>query len=68
MSIPSGTYKHYKGNLYQVYGVARHSETDEQLVVYVPLYGDGGYWVRPLEMFTEMVEVDGQQVPRFEKV
>ncbi len=68
MSIPTGTYKHYKGNLYQVYGVARHSETGEQLVVYVPLYGEGGYWVRPLDMFTEEVELDGQRVPRFEKV
>lgn len=68
MSIPTGTYRHYKGNLYQVYGVARHSETGEQLVVYVPLYGEGGYWVRPLDMFTEEVELDGQRVPRFEKV
>ena len=68
MSIPSGTYRHYKGNLYQVYGVAKHSETGEQLVVYVPLYGEGGYWVRPLDMFTEEVELDGQRVPRFEKV
>ena len=60
-----GTYRHYKGNRYEVLGVARHSETDEQLVVYRALYGDQGLWVRPLAMFEESVVVDGQEVPRF---
>ena len=65
MSICKGIYKHFKGNLYQVIEVATHSETREQLVVYRTLYGDYSMWVRPLTMFQETVEVDGQQVPRF---
>ena len=65
MSISKGIYKHFKGNLYQVIEVATHSETREQLVVYRTLYGDYSMWVRPLMMFQETVEVDGQQVPRF---
>jgi hypothetical protein len=60
-----GTYRHYKGNLYEVLGVARHSETEEQLVVYRALYGERGLWVRPLAMFEESVLVDGRPVPRF---
>ncbi len=60
-----GRYRHYKGHEYEVLGVARHSETDELLVVYRPLYGDHGLWVRPLAMFCESVTVDGQTVPRF---
>ena len=60
-----GTYRHYKGNLYEVVDVATHSETEERLVIYRALYGERGLWVRPLEMFTETVEVDGQTVPRF---
>ena len=60
-----GRYRHYKGKDYEVIGVARHSETGESLAVYRTLYGDYGLWVRPLEMFTEFVEVDGQRVPRF---
>ena len=63
-----GRYRHYKGNFYSVIGVARHSETDEQLVVYQPDYGERGLWVRPLEMFEELVEVDGNERPRFEFV
>ena len=66
--ITPGTYRHYKGNLYEVVDVATHSETEEQLVVYRALYGDRGLWVRPLAMFSETVEVDGQVVPRFAKV
>jgi len=57
MSLQNGIYKHYKGNLYQVLGVARHSETEEAHVVYKTLYGDFSLWIRPLSMFTEMVEV-----------
>ena len=65
MSISKGIYKHFKGSLNQVIEVATHSETQEQLVVYRTLYGDYSMWVRPLTMFQETVEVDGQQVPRF---
>jgi hypothetical protein len=68
MTLKKGIYKHYKGNLYEVIDVARHSETQEYLVVYKTLYGDFSTWVRPLEMFQETVEVDGQQVARFEFV
>ena len=60
-----GKYRHYKGGEYEVIGVATHSETEEQLVVYRPLYGERGLWVRPLAMFCEEVDVDGQRVPRF---
>ncbi len=63
--LPTGKYQHYKGNLYEVLGVARHSETEEELVVYRALYGEQGLWVRPLTMFQEEVEVEGQPVPRF---
>ena len=65
MSIEPGRYRHYKGNFYQVLGVARHSETEEELVVYRQEYGDRSLWVRPKAMFLETVEVDGQMVPRF---
>lgn len=64
--IPLGRYRHYKGRDYSVVGFARHSETGETMVLYVPLYGEGGYWVRPLAMFTEEVEIDGNRRPRFE--
>lgn len=67
-TIPSGRYRHYKGNEYEVVGVARHSETEEELVVYRKLYGDHSLWVRPLAMFREIVVVDGREVPRFEWV
>lgn len=60
-----GRYRHYKGKEYQVVGVARHSETGEEYVVYRCLYGDFSLWVRPLAMFTERVVVDGRPVPRF---
>ena len=66
--IQTGRYRHYKGNEYEVGGVARHSETLEELVVYRALYGDHGLWVRPREMFEETVELNGQRVPRFEFV
>jgi hypothetical protein len=63
--IPTGKYRHYKGNDYEVIGVATHSETREELVVYRPLYGERALWVRPLVMFTETVVVEGKPVPRF---
>ncbi len=67
-TVPQGIYRHYKGNLYQVLHTAKHSETEEVLVVYRCLYGEYGVWVRPLAMFAETVKVDGQEVPRFELV
>ena len=63
--MKAGKYRRYKGGEYRVQGVARHSETGEQLVVYTPLYGEGGLWVRPLSMFEETVQHAGQEVPRF---
>ena len=63
-----GKYRHYKGNDYEVLGVARHSETMEEVVVYRALYGEGGLWVRPLAMFMEEVEVEGKRIPRFEYI
>ncbi|WP_394770752.1 DUF1653 domain-containing protein [Lacisediminihabitans sp.] len=66
--LEPGLYRHYKGNLYEVVDTATHSETEERLVVYRALYGDNGLWVRPLGMFRETVEVDGQSVPRFARV
>ena len=66
ISIPSGRYRHFKGNEYTVIGMARHSETLEEHVVYRQEYGDHGLWVRPKKMFLETVKVDGQEVPRFQ--
>jgi hypothetical protein len=65
MELKPGLYRHFKGNDYLVHGVATHSETGETLVVYTPQYGDRALWVRPLDMFTETVERDGQTMPRF---
>ena len=67
-SIPQGIYRHYKGNIYQVLHTAKHSETEESLVVYRCLYGEYDVWVRPLTMFIEVVEVDGKEAPRFELI
>lgn len=66
--VPAGTYRHYKGNLYEVIGEATHSETEESLVVYRALYGEFGVWVRPREMFLGDVDVDGGSVRRFAPV
>ena len=66
--IPQGIYQHYKGNLYQVLHTAKHSETEESLVVYRCLYGEYGVWVRPLSMFVETVTIDDKQVPRFKLI
>lgn len=65
MTLTPGIYRHYKDKLYQVYAVARHSETEEEHVVYRPLYGERGLWIRPRAMFEETVEVNGTRVPRF---
>lgn len=66
--ITPGRYRHYKGRDYQIIGSARHTETEEDLVLYFPLYGsetERRYWVRPLGMFNESVIVDGKSMPRF---
>ncbi len=60
-----GRYRHYKGPEYEVFALCRHSETEEVLVFYRPLYNDSGWWVRPYEMFVENVVVDGVEQPRF---
>jgi hypothetical protein len=66
--VVGGTYQHYKGPLYVILSVARHSETLEELVVYQALYGSYNIWVRPLDMFLEDVSVDGNLQPRFKLV
>lgn len=66
--IKTGRYRHYKGQVYEVTGFARHSETLENMVIYRQLYGDGSSWVRPAIMFSELVNVNGQTVLRFEKI
>jgi len=67
MELEKGLYRHYKGNFYEVITTARHSETEEWMVVYKALYGEEGIWVRPYEMFIEKVKIDGKEVDRFEK-
>jgi hypothetical protein len=68
-SIVTGSlYEHYKGQRYKILGVARHSETLEELVVYQALYGDRGIWVRPLSMFLENITINGQLQPRFRPI
>lgn len=64
--VPPGRYRHYKGREYVVIGVARHSETEEELVVYRPDYGERGLWVRPKAMFVETVTFAGMSVQRFQ--
>ena len=64
--IKLGLYRHFKGMLYQVVGLAKHSETLDPLVIYQALYGDYGLWVRPAGMFLEQVMHNNQQVSRFE--
>lgn len=63
-----GLYRHYKGNEYRVLGLARHSETLAPLVVYEALYGERGTWVRPAEMWSQLVDVNGQRVLRFTRI
>lgn len=66
--MQTGIYQHYKGNRYNVIDIARHSETDELLVLYRTCYANEDLWVRPFAMFFEKVVVDGREVPRFEYV
>jgi hypothetical protein len=66
--VEPGRYRHYKGNEYEVIGMARHSESHEMMVVYRPLYGEGGLWVRPAPMFAEDVTIDGKTQPRFSRL
>jgi len=66
--IELGRYRHFKGNVYEVIAIAKHSETEEDMVVYKPLDGDQGIWVRPLSMWSEIITRDGKTFPRFEKI
>lgn len=66
--IVGSLYEHYKGHHYKILGIARHSETLEEMVVYQALYGEGGIWVRPLAMFLENIMFNGQSQPRFKLV
>lgn len=68
MEIKIGKYRHFKGNEYEVIGIAKHSETLAEMVVYRALYGDGEIWVRPAEMWNETVERDGKVFKRFEYI
>ncbi len=63
--VKIGKYRHFKGGMYEVIGIAKHSETLEELVVYRALYGDNELWVRPASMWNETVTRDGKTVPRF---
>lgn len=63
--LKPGIYKHFKGNEYRVLYAAKHSETMEEMVVYQALYGERGYWVRPLNMFIEHIEKENYRGPRF---
>lgn len=67
-SIKPGKYRHFKGNHYRVEGCAKHSETQEVYVVYRPLYGEQELWIRPLSMFTQRVEHQGEELARFEYI
>ena len=62
---PQELYRHFKGNLYQIICLAKHSETMEDLVIYKELFGEGKVWARPASMFYQMVNIDGNLVPRF---
>ena len=65
MQIRLGKYRHFKGKEYEVIGLAKHSETLEEMVVYRALYGEGGIWIRPASMWDEEVEKDGKKYKRF---
>ena len=68
MDIQPGIYRHFKGNRYEVIGVANHSETMEPMVVYRALYGAGGLWVRPAAMWNEIVDKENYHGPRFQRI
>ncbi len=68
IDVKPGKYRHFKGNEYEVIGIAKHSETDEMMVVYKPLYNNSGLWVRPYDMFAEVIEKDGRKIHRFEPI
>ncbi|WP_394553058.1 DUF1653 domain-containing protein [Agromyces sp. MMS24-JH15] len=68
MAIEPGIYEHFKGSRYEVYAVGRHSETDEALVFYRALYGEYGFWARPVAMFEDVIERDGYAGPRFVRI
>ncbi len=66
INIPKGIYKHFKGHIYKVIGIAKHSESLEDQVVYVSISDDNDIWVRPATMFLDMIERDGKRFQRFE--
>jgi cyclomaltodextrinase len=66
--IKPGRYRHFKGNEYEVIGIAKNSETMEEMVVYRALYGEHGLWVRSAQMFAEVIERDGRMLPRFQYI
>ena len=68
MELKPGIYRHFKGNLYELIGIAKHSETLEPMVVYRALYGEGDLWVRPASMWSEIVDKEGYWGPRFSPV
>jgi hypothetical protein len=68
IKTPPGTYRHYKGGLYEVIDTVRHSETLEPMTLYRALYGQRGLWVRPAAMFVEEIAIDGVCQPRFKKI
>jgi hypothetical protein len=68
VELTPGKYRHYKGGEYEVTGTATHSETGEKLVVYQPLYGSAGLWVRPLAMFLDTITHDGTEQLRFTRI
>ena len=68
MEIKPGRYRHFKGNEYELIGIAKHSETLEPMVVYRALYGEGGLWVRPASMWLEQVDRNGYCGPRFQYI
>jgi hypothetical protein len=67
-TVEKGRYRHFKGGEYEVLFTARHSESEEELVIYRALYGEGLIWARPLRMFSETVLHEGKEVPRFQKI
>ncbi len=68
MEFKKGIYKHFKGHVYKAIGIAKHSETLEELVVYINIEDENDIWLRPEKMFTEIITRDGKSFPRFEFV